>query len=103
MLGAVALNMPPVQEALIDAAREFVDLARTIANAAVRDFNTTDPDFITIQAIRSFQLAHEQMMTLRGTLDNQVSPAILPFASRAVLEDGARWAWMIVNLGSAAS
>ncbi len=85
--------MPEAAETMSALGRRFVAVAEVLGGEAARRLRPPDPG--TRIGWNSFQLAYANLLTLAGACSGQLGRALLPPAARALLEDGARWEWLL--------
>ena len=73
-------------------AKRYFEAAANLANKAVARVQPEAPGAVAAWA--AFQLSWGQMLLFAGVAEGTVGRALLPFAARALLEDGARWEWI---------
>lgn len=97
---AEAERMPPAPPKLTQLGIAYVDAAYELASAvATDDAWSTKPE--TWIAKQSFKLALSNLVVVRAGLEGDLGKALLPFAARMLLEDGARWASLLPDATSA--
>lgn len=88
-------TMPEAPSSLTEMAKAFVEVAHEVGRLAVEGVRFTDAGARTAWA--SFQMSYGQLDVVLGTLDGTLGRALVPFAGRMLLEDGARWEWLRLN------
>ena len=92
-LSSVIMRMPTATQDVTGAAVLFVAAADKLTEA-VFDRGLNPIDGAGQIAAQSFLLALSHLDILRGTLDDRLGRALLPFSARALFEEGARWEWL---------
>jgi hypothetical protein len=85
-------RMPHASPTTTASASRFVDASAKLVQTAVRGARLDDAGAAAAWA--AFQTSWSQMLLLAGVAQGTVGRALLPFAARALLEDGARWGWL---------
>ncbi len=86
-------ELPGAQPTTTDTALRFVNAARALDQAMTPRIEAVDA--FAYLAARSLQLSYSQLLVVEGCLTAQIGPSTMPFAARSLLEDGARWGWLI--------
>ncbi len=91
---AEAERMPPAPPELTQLGMAYLDAAYDLASAVASDHAwSADPE--TWIPRQSFRFAVSNLVVVRSGLEEDLGKAILPFAARMLLEDGARWASLL--------
>lgn len=85
-------RMHPAAPSTDAAAKQFLAASHHLAQVATTTVRMTDVG--SAGAWTVFQLAWGQLHVLEGAVEGTLARALLPFAARALLEDGARWEWV---------
>lgn len=93
-IAATAEQMFPAPAVLTELALGFLDAADDLAGVVASDSAwSSGPDgWIPRQ---SFKLAVSNLLIIRGGLEGNLGKALMPIAARMLLEDGARWMWLL--------
>jgi hypothetical protein len=78
----------------VDTGPVRVFLERALDAAVLAGDRLRGSDAIATVIWSSFRMSVGQMRVLEGVLDGTLARALLPLASRALFEDGARWGWV---------
>ena len=91
---ATAEQMFPAPAVLTELGLGFLDAADDLAGVVASDEAwSSGPDgFIPRQ---SFKLSVSNLLMIRGGLEGILGKALMPIAARMLLEDGARWMWLL--------
>ena len=85
---------------LTDLGLEFLDAADNlveVVNSQSVSPKTSDP-WLPLQ---SFRLSLSNIQIIRGGLEGTLGKALMPIAARMLLEDGARWEWLLHSANTA--
>jgi hypothetical protein len=86
-------RMPRAAPTTNVAAATFVNAALAVAKIAAQRVRTDGGSGAAV-AWSAFQLSWSQMLVFAGVVEGTIGRAVLPFAARMLLEDGARWEWL---------
>ena len=91
---ATAEQMFPAPTVLTQLGLGFLDAADELVGVVVSDtaWNSSPDRRIPRQ---SFKLSVSNLSIIRGGLEGRLGKALIPIAARMLLEDGARWMWLI--------
>lgn len=92
-VGSSIDRMPTASEDVTRAGLAFVEAADELTQLVLTEENHPR-DGGALAAIRTYLLSLSHLDIFRGTLDGRLGRALLPFAARGLLEDGARWEWL---------
>jgi hypothetical protein len=93
-------RLPRAKASTTEAAAAFLARADELAQEATARVRSEDGG--AWLAWPAFQLAWSQLNVLRGVVEGTLAKALLPFAARPLLEDGARWGWLGLTAASRA-
>jgi hypothetical protein len=85
-------RLPRAQDSTTEAAADFLGRADELARVASAHVRSGDRG--AWLAWPAFQMAWSQLHVLRGVVEGTLAKALLPFAARPLLEEGARWGWL---------
>ncbi len=85
-------RMPHAQGSTTQMAAGFLACAEDLAQAAAARVRAGDQG--AWLGWPAFQMAWSQLQIVRGVVGGTLAKALLPFAARPLLEEGARWGWL---------
>lgn len=93
---ATAEHMFPAPAVLTELGLGFLDAAYDLAGVVATDaaWNSGPDGWIPLL---SFKLSVSNLLIIRGGLEGHLGKALTPIAARMLLEDGARWMWLLHN------
>ena len=97
---ASAQRMPPIPPELTRLGLAFLAAADDLAEVVVSDTSWAMIPGSWIPA-QSFRLSVSNLLVIRGGLEGAVGKALSPIAARMLLEDGARWEWLLHSASTA--
>lgn len=86
-------TMPPADIFTQEAATRFVAVTEEFRRA-VSLLGSPEPDAFGYLGACTFALAQAHLRIVRGIVEDTLGRALLPFAARALFEEGARWGWL---------
>lgn len=92
-VGSSIDRMPSASEDVTQAGLNFLEAADELTQLVLTRENQPR-DGGALVAMRTYLLSLSHLDVFRGTLDGRLGRALLPFAARALLEEGTRWEWL---------